>query len=396
MVAYDPYSPEAMADPFPIYRELRDHDSVHRLEQYDAWALARFDGVWSALEDNASLSIAEGPVFERDRLLVHNEGAPAPSSGRPYGSFSTLDPPDHSRLRQVAAPAFTPRACQAMAEEVDRIVVDQLEGLEGRSRFDVVGDLAGPVAVRVVLRFLGLPEEDATTLQALVTSSTRRAPGVPGASPEAVDARRSLHRHLVERVRERRPDGVAGRYLAADAEPPLSDDEVAIQLATLLVGGGETLPKIIAGGLLQLQRHPDQRARLAADPSLAPAAFEEMVRLEGVLQFVGRTVVRETTIAGQRMSPGQRVLLLLQSANRDERAFESAESFRLDRPLPRHVGFGHGVHFCIGVHAARVEGVAILRRLLERHPEHEIDLSGAERPPSEFQIGWTRMPLVVS
>jgi hypothetical protein len=168
-----------------------------------------------------------------------------------------------------------------------------------------------------------------------------------------------------------------------------------VQISTLLVGGGETLPKIIAGGLLQLDSYQDQRDALVEDSSLVPQAFEEIVRLEGVLQFVGRTLVRDATIGGQPMRAGQRVLLLLQSANRDENEFAEPEVFSIHRTISRQVGFGHGVHFCIGAHAARLVGIALLRGLLHRFPDYRPDRSAATRPPSEFQIGWTSLPIDV-
>ena len=176
---------------------------------------------------------------------------------------------------------------------------------------------------------------------------------------------------------------------------PFTDEEIAVQISTLLVGGGETLPKIIAGGLLQLDNHHDQRDALVDHPALVPQAFEEMVRLEGVLQFVGRTLTRDALVGGQQMCAGQRVLLLLQSANRDEREFPDPETFSIHRTISRHVGFGHGVHFCIGAHAARLVGIALLRGFLHRYPDYRPDRAAATRPSSEFQIGWTTLPVDV-
>jgi cytochrome P450 len=346
-------------------------------------------------------------VFNRDKLLAHNDGAPDATPRRPVPSFASTDPPLHTQLRQRMYPSFTPRACRDLASEVDDMVEQQLDSLDGRTRFDVVADYASPVAVVSTLRFLGLPTRDADRLRQLINASTTRDPGVPGQSSAGLAAHLELRAYLADAVAHRR----AGGHLDADGHGDvidrllgfvapdghgLSDEEIAIQLSTLLVGGGETLPKIIAGGLLQLDAQPDQRATLVADPSLAPQAFEEMNRLEGVLQFVGRTLVRDAVIGGQPMHAGQRVLLLLQSANRDEREFDDPDTFSIHRVIPRQVGFGHGVHFCIGAHAARLVGVALLRGLLQRHPDHRPDRAAATRPPSEFQIGWTSLPVDVA
>jgi cytochrome P450 len=407
MVDYDPFSTQSMSDPFPVYRALRALGPVHRLEQYDAWALPRFEEVWQVAQDRDHFSIVEGPVFGREKLATRNDGPPDTTPKRPVPSFASTDPPLHTQLRQSMYPSFTPKACRDLAAEVDEMVERQLDELAGRSRFDIVADFASPVAVVSTLRFLGLPTRDAEHVRRLINTSTTREPGVPGQSPAGLAAHLELRGILVDAVARHRE----GRALDVDAHGDVigrllgfttadghafGDEEIAVQLSTLLVGGGETLPKIIAGGVLQLDAHPDQRAELAADPALVPQAFEEMVRLEGVLQFVGRTLIRDAEIGGQAMTAGQRVLLLLQSANRDEREFDDPDVFSIHRVIPRQVGFGHGVHFCIGAHAARLVGVALLRALLRRHPEHRPDRTGATRPPSEFQIGWTSLPIEVA
>jgi cytochrome P450 len=406
MVDYDPFSAQSMSDPFPLYRELRARGPVHRLEQYDAWALPRFEEVWQVAQDREHFSIVEGPVFGRDKLLTRNDGAPDTTPRRPVPSFASTDPPLHTQLRQRMYPSFTPRACRDLAAEVDETVDQQLRALDRRARFDVVADYASPVAVVSTLQFLGLPTRDADRLRQLINTSTTRDPGVPGQSSAGLAAHLELRSYLSDAVAQRR----AAHGLDADAHGDVidrllgfvgpdghafSDEEIAVQLSTLLVGGGETLPKIIAGGLLQLDAHPDQRAQLVADPSLVPQAFEEMLRLEGVLQFVGRTLMHDAVVGGQAMTAGQRVLLLLQSANRDEREFDDPDTFSIHRVIPRQVGFGHGVHFCIGAHAARLVGVALLRGLLLRFPDHRPDRGAATRPPSEFQIGWTSLPIDV-
>jgi cytochrome P450 len=286
------------------------------------------------------------------------------------------------------------------------MVQQQLDALAGKERFDVVADFASPVAVVSTLRFLGLPLADADALRRLINTSTTRDPGVPGQSAAGLAAHLELRAYLTAAIAQRRADGPAGdgaggdvidRLLAFTTADglPFSDDEIAVQVSTLLVGGGETLPKIIAGGLLQLDSHRDQRDALVADPALIPQAFEEMVRLEGVLQFVGRTLIRDAVVGGQQMRAGERVLLLLQSANRDEREFDEPDRFSIHRSIPRQVGFGHGVHFCIGAHAARLVGIALLRGFLRCYPDHRPDRAAASRPPSEFQIGWTSLPVDV-
>jgi cytochrome P450 len=389
VLAYDPFSLEAMTDPYPVYRELRRSAPVYRLEQYDTWALSRFADVWEVLEDRGRFSIVEGPIFSRDRLVTRNAGPPPPADG-PLTSFSMIDPPRHTRYRQALRRSFTPRRAETATAALAGFVSDRLDRLASVDRFDVVEDYAGPVSTASTLWFLGLPPGDAAWLRRRATDSVRRAPGQPGITAAGVAARDEVHAYLLDHV-QRAPGAVAGDLLDLGVPP----EAVAVQLGTVLVGGIETLPKILAGALVRLSGDQGQLRIVRRDPAVLPGAFEEIVRLEGVLQFVGRTLLTDTVVGGQPMIAGQRVMLLLQSANRDEREFADPERFDVCRVIPRHVGFGYGTHFCIGIHAARATGMELLRGFLERFPDYEVDLSGAERPPSEFQIGWTRMPVVV-
>ncbi len=361
---------------------------MHLLEQYDTWALSRFAEVWEVLEDRERFSIVEGPVFNRDRLLTRNGGPPAPAEGE-LTSFAMIDPPRHTRYRQAMHRSLTPRRAATLEPAIAGLVAERLDQLAGARRFDVVEDYAGPVSATATVHFLGLPDGDAAWLRDRVTVSNRRDPGQPGVSVTGAAARDEIHSYLREHV-QATPGPLATALLAMG----ISDEAAAVQLGTVLVGGIETLPKILAGGVLRLADAPEQLAALRADRALVPGAFEEIVRLDGVLQSVGRTLLTDTVIGGQSMTAGQRVLLLLQSANRDEREFADPERFDVRRVIPRHVGFGQGTHFCIGIHAARTTGAALLAGFVERFPSYDVDLTEAERPPSEFQIGWTRLPVV--
>jgi cytochrome P450 len=389
VVAYDPFSPEAMTDPYPLYRELREQAPVHRLEQYDAWALSRFAEVWEVLEDRERFSIVEGPVFHRDRLLVPNAGPPAPPANG-LGSFAMLDPPEHTRYRQAMHRSFTPRRAAAVTPDIEADVAARLGALDGRAVFDVVEEYAGPVATTATLRFLGLPLADAAWVRDRVTVSNRREPGRPGMPAAGLAARQETHDYLVAHIRTE-PGAVACALLGMG----IDEATAAVQLGSVLVGGVETLPKIIAGALVRMAADPSQYAVLRADASTVPGAFEEAVRLEGVLQSIGRTLLTDAVIGGQPMCAGQRLFLLLQSANRDDREFPDAERFDVRRVIPRHVGFGQGTHFCIGVQVARTAGVALLGGFVARYPSYSVDLDNAERPPSEFQIGWAHLPVAV-
>ncbi len=400
MIGYDPYSAEAMSDPHPLYRELRRQAPVYSLPQYDALALSRFEDVWGVIADGKRFTIAEGPVFA-PAVIRRPFSAERSPPYDPRQSFASWDPPVHTELRARIRGHMTPRRAARLADDARRIARARLEELTPRGRLDVVRDLAAHVAVGLSCIALGVPEAHGVEFVRLSNRFARRDEGRAGISDGGMAAQVRMVELLLDAVRERRaagaPDGaprVIDSLLDADlAGRPMTDDEVARQLMTLLTGGSETVPKITAGGVLELARHPGQRAALVDDPSGIPGAFEEMVRHQGVLQSIGRTALEPLEVAGVRVEAGQRLFLLLQSANRDEREFEDPDAFDVRRRPERHLGFGHGPHHCPGSHLARTEGRVLLEELLACIPEWEVDLETAERPPSEFQIGYTSLPI---
>jgi cytochrome P450 len=401
-VRYDPFSVEVMTDPYPVYRELRARGPVVALPGYDAFAVTHFDDVWRVLTDRDRFSIFEGPVFHRDALLRHHDGPPPTEVAKPVPTFSMLDPPVHTQLRQAMLGPFRPRAVLPLEETVRDFARARLDVLVERDEFDVRHDYASPVAAQVAALQLGFPVEDAELLVSWVNAFVEREPDTAGISEAGLSAQRALHEYLVDLVAARRTtrgDGPADLIdeLCAHDGPhgPLDDSEIAVQLSTLFIGGSETLPKTVAGGAYELWRAPQQRARLVEDPHAAGGAFEEMLRHQLPLQFVGRTLRLDTEVGGTAMRAGQRVLLLLICANRDEREFADPERFDSTRRIGRHLGLGHGVHVCIGAHVARLEGVVMLQELLGRYPRYAVDDTDLRREASEFHVGWAEVPIIV-
>ena len=400
---FDPFSVAVMTDPYPVYRELRRGHRVVELPQYDAFALTRFEDVWRVLTDRDRFSIFEGPVFHRQALLHHHDGPPDTSVSHPVPTFSMLDPPAHTELRQALLGPFRPRSVAPMEPTVRQFARARLDQLAARDVFDVRHDYASPVAAQVAALQLGFPVEDAELLVGWVNAFVQRDPDVPGISDAGKAAHLELHDYLVDFVAERRATrGDEPRDLVdalcdhTGAYGPLDDSEIAVQLSTLFIGGSETLPKTVAGGAYELWRAPEQRAAVIARPDAVARAFEEMLRHQLPLQFVGRTLMTDTEVAGIDMRAGQRVVLLLICANRDELEFDDPDRFDAARQIDRHLGFGHGVHVCIGAHVARLEGTVLVDELLARHPDYEVVEDGLERETSEFHVGWARMPIDVA
>lgn len=394
MIDYDPFSRTALRDPYPAYRELRASAPMYRLEAYDAWAVARFADVWQVIGNASSFSIHGGPVFVREALLAPADPARIGGADRRL-SFSMWDPPLHTAIRARMRAPLRPGALGGLEQEIRGLARARLAALVPRGRLDVVSEYVGPVSAQITLRALGLPTGDAEELRLLVNRFSQREPDQPGMTAEGMAAHAKLQAHVEGYLAGGRANGgVAALLRGAELDGArLDDSQVATQLVTLLTGGVETLPKILAGGLLELARSPDQRALLVRNPELCARAFEEIIRHQGVLQHVGRTALREVEVAEVRVKRGQRLFLLLQSANRDEREVSAPDRFDVQRDAPRQLGFGHGPHHCVGIHLARLEGRVLLEEFLRAVPDYAVDASGIERAVSEFQIGYTRMPL---
>jgi len=395
VIDYDPFSPEAMRDPYPAYRELRASAPIYPLERYDAFAVSRFADVWQVIGDAENFSIHGGPVFVREALVAPVDRARIGGADRRL-SFSMWDPPLHTQIRARMSPALRPGTLAMLEGEVRALARAKLADLVRKQSLDVVDEYVGPISARLTLRALGLPTDDADQLRGLVNRFSQRD-NEPGISARGAEAHLELQARVLAYLSEGRDrGGVAERLRGTELQgEKLELAQIATQLVTLLTGGVETLPKILAGGLLELSRAPEQLERLREAPELCARAFEEMVRHQGVLQHVGRTALRPVEVASVGLERGQRLFLLLQSANRDEREFPEPDRFDAFREPPRQLGFGHGAHHCVGIHLARLEGRVLLEEFLRAVPRYRVIESGIERAVSEFQIGYTAMPLEI-
>jgi cytochrome P450 len=247
---------------------------------------------------------------------------------------------------------------------------------------------------------LGVPRGDDDMLRTWSDALLHREEGQPDVTPEGIEAYTKLYRYFdehVARLRDSDPPGddLTSALIAAEADGRrLSHIEVVGFCFLLIIAGNETTTKLIGNALYALQGHPEQKATLLADPSRIPDAVEETLRYDGSTQLMARTLTRDTELHGQQMHEGDRVLLLLGSANRDERVFDRPDVFDIDRARDaQHVGFGHGIHVCLGAALARLEMRVSLEELLRRIPDVEIDLGGLERVHSGNVRGYSRVPI---
>lgn len=389
MLEYSPFSDEAKQDPYPIYRRLRAESPVHYLEEFDAWALSTFDDVWTASMDTQHYSALHGTTG--DQLL--SKTFPV------VPMLNVLDPPSHTQVRSVLRPFFGPGRMRKMAAGVQAAIDEVFDGLAERDAFDAVGDLGDQIAGRVGAMAAGFPPEDVGLLISLVRRFFAREGDLKGMTPDGMAAFQEMGAYLVDLVgsRRKRPtddDDPLNTLLGLDLDGRrMLDEEIGSHLLLLLLGGFETLPKVFAATLRRLWEHPDQRAQVVRDSALVPDAFVEAARFDMPTQFLGRTVAREVRIRDKTLRPGQPVLFLYASANRDEAEFEDADRFDVTRQAPRILSFGHGQHSCLGIHVAKLEGRVALETMLSRFPEYEIELATSERYVSEFIQGFSKLEI---
>jgi cytochrome P450 len=400
---YDPFMPEVMANPLPFYRVLREHYPVYFIPEYETYFLSRFQDAWEMLSATDNTFIAsEGPLPNPDVLRAPHLGVAVEAPTNPLAAPAHYGSPTLELIRHAQNAPLRPGAVKRLADLIRDLARQRLDILLPRGRFDLTQHYAGIVAAAVQCHLFRLPLSEAKHVLDTVNAASITDPLTGGKDYEE---QRQRLRELVEpTVRARRREGADGSFPLVDGMLELTidgrrltDTEIARTIGIVLIGGTETVPKVVAHGLWELQKNPEQLEEVRADlASNAATAFREMVRYCGPAQWFMRTVHKPVTLAGQDMKVGQRVIYLVPSAARDEREYGAdAESFRWNRRIDRWVNFGWGPHFCLGYHLAMLEGRILVEEFLRRVPEFRIDERRAVRLPSNFQWGWNRLPVEV-
>ncbi len=374
---------DTWANPWPMYRALRDHDPVHHVvprsrPEEDYYVLTRHADVWAAARDHETFSSAKGlTVNYNDLELIGLQDNPP---------FVMQDPPVHTEFRKLVSRGFTPRQVEAVEPKVREFVVERIERLRANGGGDIVTELFKPLPSMVVAHYLGVPEEDRNQFdgwtQAIVAANTAEG-GVAGALETVGDAVGSMMAYftkLIERRRDEPEDDTISHLVAAGVG---ADGDIAGTLSilaftfTMVTGGNDTVTGMLGGSMPLLHQRPDQRELLVADPERIPDAVEELLRLTTPAQALARTATRDVTIGETTVPAGRRVLLVYGSANRDERQY-GPDAGELDvKRCPRNIlTFSHGAHHCLGAAAARMQSRVALTELLNRCPDFEVDESG--------------------
>jgi cytochrome P450 len=400
--SYDPFDAKVMANPLPYYRILRDQHPAYYMPQWDTFALSRFDDIWRVLEVNDGTFVAsEGTLPAAAVLAKHNAGPVDDPPLHPLPFHAVFDADLYGQIRRAHSAPLRPRAVAGLEDRIRALANERLDALLPRGSFDLTQDYGGIVVASVVCELLGIPTDLAPRVLAAVNAGSLAE---PGEGVDTAQARPNYMEFLVPAVQRRRSDasggplgvvdGLLGYRLPDGSE--LDDVEVAMQMLCIFIGGTETVPKIVAHGLWELSQRPEQMAAVCADPvNNVPIAREEMIRYCAPAQWFARTARRPYPIHGQTIEPGQRIITLLASANRDEREYPEPDEFVWNRPIRRSLAFGRGQHFCIGYHLGRLVIDVLLAEWLRRVPDFAIQGDAATRLPSSFQWGYNKIPVEV-
>ena len=387
-VYYDPYNINIDADPYPVYRRLREEAPLYYNEQHDFYALSRFGDVDRALSDPKTYISGRGDVLE-----VIKSGIDIPP-----GTVIMEDPPVHTTHRRLLSGVFTPRKVTALEPKIREFCARCLDPLVGARRFDFIADIGAQVPMRTISMLLGIPEEDQERFRDRVDSDLRTEAGQP--MQTSINTGEMFAAYIDWRA-EHPSDDIMTDLLQAEFEDEtgtrrrLTRDEILVYLAVVSGAGNETTSRLIGWAGKVLADHPDQRRELAADPALIPAAIEELLRYEPPGTHIGRYVARDVEWHGQRVPEGSAMLLLVASANRDDRRYPGGDRFDIHREFSLSLTFGRGIHYCLGAALARLEGRIAVEEILKRFPEWDVDTDAARLAPTSTVRGWESLPVLI-
>jgi len=353
---FDPTSPEFRTYPYPFYDQLRAFAPIFYWEPQNLWFLTRYEDCKALLSD---------------RRLGH---VPTPGN-----SMLFQNPPDHTRLRGLVNRAFTPRMIEQYRDRVQAITHHLLDDVQADGHMDLIAKFAYLLPVTVIAEMLGVPPADHVLFQQW---SKQLVKGLDLADKTALQkafeaAINAFNTYFSSLIAERRTapknDLLSALVAAEEAGDRLTESELYATCRLLLVAGHETTVNLIGNGVLALLRHDDQRQHLQNHPELIASAVEELLRYDGPIQLISRTVLEEMTFQGHTLCQGQEVGFLIGAANRDAAQFKQPNQLDLTRRNNAHLAFGHGIHYCLGAPLARLEGQIAINTLLQRMPTLRLD-----------------------
>ncbi len=402
MFEFDPLSPEFQSNPYAYYHALQEAAPVFYWERWNTWFLSRYDDCVAGLRD-ARMMRESTNVFPPEVIA----GWPKPpEQQRPLIDMQrhwmlVRDAPTHTRLRGLVHKAFTPRMVERMRANVEKTASNLLDAVDKQGRMDVVADLAFPLPVTIIAELLGVPPADRERFRvwsrdlAGTLELTEEAAVYDQGAAATLEFTAYLRKLVAERRKEPHEDLLSALVAAEEAGDRLTEDELIAPAILLLVAGHETTVNLIGSATLALLRHPDQLARMQADLSLTRNAVEEALRYDSPVQLTARLVgTDDVEYGGGKFKRGQQVIFLLGAANRDPRQFPDPDRFDITRQgADKHIGFGNGIHFCLGAPLARLEGEIALRMLFQRFPRLHLETDRPNYRPTYVLRGLEALPV---
>jgi cytochrome P450 len=373
MLTYDPYALENVLDPYQTFKRLRDEAPVYHNAERNFWALSRYDDVFMAHRDAKRFSSAGGVTIE------------GKEAGMPL--LILRDPPDHSWHKGLVTKVFTPTRMAALEGFIRETAIGLLAAMDGKEEVDFVHDFTVELPLSVICELIEIPRDIRREVHERANVAVVRSDDVDEQTVmTAMFEQHQIFQNLVINRRANPRDDAITLLINTQVKDDeggtrqLNDFEIATHFMELATAGHETVAKAIANGLIALHNFPEQREKLQADPSLIPAAVEELLRFDPPSQLQGRTTTEDVTLHGVTIPAGSKTMLITGSAMRDERAFIDPEVYNIERDLDqRSIYFGFGIHKCLGIHLARLEMKIALEELFRHYPDYAIDPSRSSR-----------------
>jgi cytochrome P450 len=413
-IYWDPYDPDVDVRAQEIWKRMRDECPLYYNEKLDFYALTRYDDVLAVTLDTETFSSSHTTTLE----MMKPEPVDVPM-------MIWLDPPDHTRLRQLVNRAFTPRAIERLETRIHRICARLLDPFVGTKGFDYVDEFGALLPPTVILEMLGFPEgreqewrraidqmfhdmgamgADAATGEGELPSSVMQTAEDTQTVVTDSELGSTVFGTLPELIAERRreaTDDILSDLVHAEIEEDgtkrkITDAELYAFVQMLAIAGTETVARHLSWSAVILAQHPDQRALLVEDPSLIPNAVEELLRYEAPSPVNARWVTRDAEFHGTTIPAGSKLIMLNGAANRDERVYEDADRFDVRRKFTKHLSLGYGAHYCVGAALARLEGRIALEETLQRFPTWDVDEAALEWAHTSTVRGYARVPIVLS
>ncbi len=390
---YDPYDVVVNADPYPMWKRLRDESPLYFNEEHNFYALSRHEDVERALVNWETFSSAKGAILELIQAGIEI----------PRGIVLFEDPPVHDIHRGLLSRVFTPKKMTALEPQIRDLCAQSLDPLIGAGGFDFIADLGKQMPMKVIGMLLGIPEQDQEAVRDHADANLRTKEGekMDFGDSEQLDIGTDMFADYIEWRSHHPSDDLMTELLNAEFEDEtgqtrrLSREEVLMYVTVVAGAGNETTTRLIGWAGKVLSDHPDQRKVLVEEPTLIPNAIEELLRFEPPAPHVARYVTKDVEYYGQTVPEGSVMLLLNGSANHDERKFADGDNFDVRREVKGHISFGFGIHFCLGAALARLEGRIALDEVLQRFPDWTADMSRAKLSPTSTVRGWETMPVTV-